>query len=256
MAKEQGLKNFMNLSNDECINIAKETLNNANQLYEEGQILSNNKSYGRAISLLILSLEETMKALILYLDGNGFEFRSRVKGIKNLFINHKLRYPLAFVLSVMHILINDIMSLLKRSKNKSALLISSLFDIKILDESVKQYIFKKTVQLKSEIEWYRSAEYLRNEGIYVDYNNELKTPQNFKKEDYDSVYIRMRSMRGFIDLFIRSFSDLDEETYKQLKNTQRQFIEKNWYEKIGNLITTVNTKNTNPMTELVNYFQK
>jgi len=105
----------MTLSQKECLTASNYLLENAESLYNDAQLLAKNKSYGRAISMLIHSTEETMKAFILFIDGNGFQFRKSTNGINNLFVNHSLRYGLAMVLSVLHIFSEDLKILLTRS---------------------------------------------------------------------------------------------------------------------------------------------
>ncbi len=53
--------------------------------------IAENNDYGSAISLLIISNEEAVKALMLFLEGNDFRLRN-IPGFTNLFENHRLRY--------------------------------------------------------------------------------------------------------------------------------------------------------------------
>ncbi len=103
MSKFKGQKSFIVLTNAECIDAFNSLMDNANSLYNDAKSLASNCSYGHATSLLIQSSEEAMKAFILFLDGNGFQFRKRVSGINNLFLNHKLRYGFAVLLLVLYI---------------------------------------------------------------------------------------------------------------------------------------------------------
>jgi len=123
MPKLKGDKNFMGLTNAECIVAFKHVLDNSDSLYEDAKLLANNGSYGRATSMLIHSTEEMMKAFILFLDGHGFQFRSKVSGIHNLFVNHKLRYGLAMLLSILYILSEDLKHMLNIVKNTPKLVI-------------------------------------------------------------------------------------------------------------------------------------
>jgi len=116
MSKLKGEKNFMNLNASKCMEAYKCLMDNAERLYNDAYSLANLNSYGHATSSLIHSLEEYMKAFIIFLDGKGFLFRNRVKGIENLFVNHKLRYALALVITLFAVLIDDFKKLVPRIK--------------------------------------------------------------------------------------------------------------------------------------------
>ncbi len=87
----------MSISKRDCIAASVLVLENAQSLKRDAELLAENNSYGRAISLLIHSLEEEIKSLVLFLDGHGFQFRKRVKGINGFFVNHNLRYALSMI---------------------------------------------------------------------------------------------------------------------------------------------------------------
>ena len=113
------MKNFQTLNKKECREASIECFHHAESKYKDALLLASAKSYGNGISNLILCLEETMKGLILSLDADEFQFRSKVKGIKGLFENHKLRYFLGFVMSGVNLLFEDLIALIAKRKNKS-----------------------------------------------------------------------------------------------------------------------------------------
>ncbi|UOB17512.1 AbiV family abortive infection protein [Abyssalbus ytuae] len=260
MVREKGNKSFMNLSKKECLKVAKETFRNADSMYNDGVHLAKNDSFGRATSLLILSMEENMKALILYLDGNGFEFRSRVKGIKSLFNNHKLRYPLALVLSGFNIFGKDIKEIITKIKTNPTEIQAYMRSKNKWESLAKVYLLKKIKQFISEILWFSNAEYLRQEGMYVDYDIVMKTPLDINKQDYQDVYYRINGMREFIVDFLPIFDERNEEGDLELKahliKLQKELISEKGYERIGELLSKFNNKKLNPLEALLENVQE
>lgn len=257
MSKPKGNKNFMSLSKKECLEVAKETFRNSDGMYNDGVALAKINSFGRATSLLILSMEENMKAVILYLDGNGFQFRPKVKGIQNLFINHKLRYPLALVLSGFNIFRKDLREFIFKIKDNPAVIKDFDKNKKKWEDLAKGYFIEKVKQFIAEIKWFSSAEYLRQEGMYVDYDDVLKTPLDIDEQDYNEVYVRVSAIKEFTTDFLTAFDEKGEEEFKrQLKELQKQFITGQWYEKIGGVISKFNTKDTNPLLALLSNVQE
>src|SRR5579859_8076673 len=77
------------------------------QKWNSAIMLAKSEDYGGAVSLLIISIEELIKSIILFMDGKGFEFRN-VKGINTFFRNHQIRYIIAFVMFAMNIIGEDL----------------------------------------------------------------------------------------------------------------------------------------------------
>ncbi|MGG8494926.1 AbiV family abortive infection protein [Tenacibaculum sp. TC6] len=226
MRKKDGNKSFMNLSKEECLEVAKEIFHNAKSKYRDALILADNNSYGMATSTLILSLEENMKAVILFLDGNGFEFRKRIKGINNLFINHKLRYPLGFVISSFNIFGDDLKGFTAKIVSNPSIIKDFNINEKEWEGPVLKYISEKINQLEEEITWYSNAEYLRQDGMYVDYDKVIRTPLSVDKEYFNDILTRVRRIREFIDEFLPIFGQsnesIDTELKMQVKKLQKQ----------------------------------
>jgi AbiV family abortive infection protein len=250
MPKPKGNKNFMTLSQKECLTASTHLLENAEGLYNDAQLLAKNKSYGRATSMLIHSTEETMKAFILFLDGNGFQFRKNTNGINNLFVNHSLRYGLAMVLSVLHIFSEDLKYFLQRVRNEPNKLMSLSKDKAALESKFLEYFKEKIKIVLLEVIWFSKAEFLRQEGFYVDYVDKIKTPLEIDENEYNEVLVRINGMRSFVLSLIESFESDDEEFNKHLEKLKKQFLKEGWYQKIGGLIEMFRDRKTNPLENL------
>jgi AbiV family abortive infection protein len=249
MSKPKGNKNYMNLNAAECLIAFKYLQDNADRLYGEAKILANSGSYGHATSLLIHSSEEYMKAFIIFLDGNGFQFRNRVPGISNIFINHKLRYGLALILTLLAILIDDFKVLLPHIKKTYHLTFDLKRDKEQIQNEMVSYIEKRIQTAIQEVQWFSEAEFLRQDGLYVDYVNEIKTPSDISKTNFDETLLRITRIRTFILEYISSFNSEDNTIIQGLDNLKVQFSVEKWYEKIGGLIELFKDNKKNPLIE-------
>lgn len=250
MSKPKGNKNFMNLNATECLVAFKSLQDNAESLYNDANSLAINGSYGHATSLLIQSTEESMKAFILFLDGNGFEFRVRVSGINNLFINHKLRYGLAMFISVLYIFSKDLKDLLQKIKSECLLTFNFKKDKEQAEKILLPYTQDKLKVFIQEIIWFSRAEFIRQEGFYVDYIDEIRTPLQISKTDFENILVRIDGMRNFVSEYIQSFESTDEIVMQGIDNLKLLFSNENWYEKIGEVIAIFKDKKNSPLADL------
>jgi len=250
MSKRKGNKNFMNLNAAECLAASKLLHDNADSLYNSAISLANNSAWGHATSLLIHSTEESMKAFILFLDGNGFQFRKSVDGISNLFVNHKLRYGLAMLLSILHIFSEDLKQLVPKIANLTKLTFDFDKDKEQLGDVFLKYIQTRIKTVILEVSWFSKAEFLRQDGFYVDYIDELKTPLQIKETDFKAVLLRIDGLRCFLHDYIKSFDTNDVRILDGIENLKGQFISENWYEKIGKVIELFKDKKKNPLSDL------
>lgn len=250
MSKPKGNKNFMNLNSTECLVSFKFLQANADSLFNDAKTLVNSGSYGHATSLLIHSSEEYMKAFIIFLDGNGFQFRNRVPGLSNIFVNHKLRYGLALILTLLAILIDDFKVLIPHIKKTNNLTFDLKRDKEQLQNEMFSYMNTRIQTAIQEVQWFSEAEFLRQNGLYVDYVNEIRTPLRITKMDFDETLIRIHRLRSFILDYISSFNSKEKIINQGLENLKVQFSVEQWYEKIGELIEMFKGNKKNPLVDL------
>jgi AbiV family abortive infection protein len=250
MSKPKGNKNYMTLNATECLVAFKYLQDNADSLFNDAKILANSVSYGHATSLLINSSEEYMKAFIIFLDGNGFQFRNRVPGISNIFVNHKLRYGLALILTLLAILIDDFKVLLPHIKKTYNLTFDLMRDKEQIQNEMFSYMDMRIQTVLQEVQWFSEAEFLRQDGLYVDYVNEIKTPLNITKTNFDETAFRITRIRSFISDYISSFKSEGIIIIQGLENLKTQFIIEGWYENIGKVIDLFKDHTKNPLLNL------
>jgi len=111
-------KTFVTISKNECLTVYRNVLEHSDQKWESGKQLAKINDFGGATSMAIISVEELVKSLIIFLDGKGFEFRS-IKGISTLFDNHQIRYLLAYTMFAMGLFGDELMKFLKKNSRQS-----------------------------------------------------------------------------------------------------------------------------------------
>lgn len=229
----------MNLDRAGCFVASKDSLKNAKAKFSEAELLAGNKSYGTASTLMITSMEEAIKSMILALDSSGFKFRTNVRGIKSLFKQHGLRYQFAFVLSVVHIFVRDIQFIQRKIERKEDLSLGE-FDV---DRLIRLLRIKLHL-IKQEIDWFENIGFHREKGLYYDVKSGVVNPENFKKPEYEMVAQRVKGIISIID-FIHVIST-DENNANQFTKLREQFMDDKWYSFMSDLVEKVN-KNKGPV---------
>ena len=57
-----------------------------------------------------------------------------------------------------------------------------------------------------EVPWFSEAEFLRQDGLYVDYVDEIRTPLRITKTNFNETLLRITRLRAFILDYISSFN--------------------------------------------------
>lgn len=190
--------NFLNISQLDCQKTYMTILENSDRHFMVAEKISKIDSYGIAISHLILSTEELVKALIIYLDGEGLHLRS-IKGIKKFFYHHEIRHFFSNMFVVMSLILRSVMYFAKRinTLTHNPELISSATELETaiingnesqLDKIVKSLTENK-IKHKAELigiysDFWDIADQTKQRGLYVDYDKKLYSPNDFSEKDY------------------------------------------------------------------------
>src|SRR5689334_2807877 len=92
-----GKTSYANLPTAACFELAEQITKESDNLWRIANDIAKEKSYGYAITTMISSLEELIKAVVLTIDGCGFEFR-RIRGFDTFFRDHGLRQFTVFIM--------------------------------------------------------------------------------------------------------------------------------------------------------------
>jgi len=242
-------KTFITISKKECLTVYKNILEHSEQKWESGKQLAKINDFGGATSLAIISVEELVKSLIIFLDGKGFEFRS-IKGINTLFENHKIRYLLAYAMFSMGIFGDELMKFLKKTRENPQEILNLIEEKKnnivSFEKKIKFYALKKIVLLKREFEWFAKVDIFRQDGFYCDYVEQLKNPITISPIDYEQVIVRLEKVRTVGKGIIEAFDTTDEISNEQFAQIKRDFKQKKYYEKFSKALATVRQTRENP----------
>lgn len=198
------------LPNQQLIAGMKLCVENSNDLYNGALALQQKKLYGAATSILILSVEELVKAFglfnLLITDGDIKD------GMKQLFEHkelHKNRHEYAMFMT----------QYLKHARAKGIKKNNFEYDSpKELSEILLKkinfpLIFKNMDKnMASFNNWFAHANTLKNAGLYVAYSNKWHSPNNITENDFLRSIKETNTIRkdiNFIMKFIFELKDID-----------------------------------------------
>jgi len=193
---------FYNLSKPQLLEGAKICIENAHNLYEGAISLELKKSIGPANSLMILSIEEYIKAFVLVAGYCDIELDFKVKPIfRHHQEKHKLGVEILPILRLVEV-VSDLFDMKKSVFNK---VMSTLICIQ-LTWSPKR---KKEIQ-----EWWEKANNEKNNGLYVGFrNNKWKSPSDFSEEFYQQSKV----IAGTFKNASKSIESLRSDDYKSIQ---------------------------------------
>ncbi|MHB8390670.1 MAG: AbiV family abortive infection protein [Acidobacteriaceae bacterium] len=178
----------------------KVALENTKRLMTCADNIATVREYGPANSLLILSLEECVKAGFLFVWGIANSAPSNAADIIKMLRQHQFKHYLGYLVQLMLgnavSMVND-QSVLTRVDN----------EFRDLDPSDGETIMKRFVEFVSEFtsaamqktqsdlssnmdigdrNWWREVNLLRNRGFYTDYEGHAwRTPETVSREDFE-----------------------------------------------------------------------
>lgn len=229
---------------------------NSNKKWHSGIKLAESNDFGSAISLAIISNEELIKALIVFFDGNGFRLRS-IKGINALFKNHQLRYLIAYLMFAMGSFISDFTNLISEFR-KDPSLISAWINISSnkrleFETWIVEYLRGKFTTLGIEFNWFSNIDRYRQDGLYCDYNNNLKNPIDISKQEYQFAFYRLELVRKIGISFIESINDENLAMQNVLCSIKDGLIKNDFYNKASKIFSSLKNSKENPFDTIKNY---
>ncbi len=249
-------KTFLTISKKECLVVYKSILENSDRKWEAGINLSTINDYGGATSMAIISVEELVKALIVLLDGNGFNFR-RVKGMDAVFKHHQIRYFIAYAMFILSLFSDEVAKFIIEFREKPDELIRLEEEMRqneegFFEKNMKRYLFRKMIQLKKEFDWFSQVDIFRQDGFYSDYKEQLKTPITIGVYDYDQVIQRLERVRKVGKEIILAFENQDEHFAKLFITVKGNFQSKKFYKLVERALTTVRQSRESPFVLIKN----
>lgn len=186
-------KTFLTLDKKESLEVSDHTIKNAIILQETAKYAAENNNYGVATSLMILSIEEVIKAQVLFFQGVGIRVH-RIKNANKIFSSHKDKHQVATQLQFSKIIEGFIKAINyepKEKKYKTGVrfmdsLLGGLHDIVNILQPVT-LISKSIDQMSANVEWLKKANDIKNKGFYVDYKSDVELPQNITFDTFEKA---------------------------------------------------------------------
>lgn len=139
---------------------------NARHLYNDAALLANkNSSYNRATSLLVLSLEELIKACLVKMHSESLQVY-KLKDAKYFFSNHKIRHQIAQLVEVGNSFYEVLEKWQKKGRKGPLQTMSKMLQIFLIAHGANERL-KKLEKFND----------YKNNGLYVGYRDQLLDPQ-------------------------------------------------------------------------------
>ncbi len=240
-------KSFVTISRKECQSRYKEIITVSDKHWETSQKMAEAENYGLAMILLIASIEELVKALIIFFDANGFDLR-KVKGMNKFFKDHQIRYFIAYIMFIMNIVIDEFKKIIiqyyNRPEDLMQLVKQAKSDETFFEKHLKFYLLRKLILVKKELEWFEKIDLSRQQSLYSDYQGKFSSPVTIGKADYDEALAKLEKVRlvgkGIIE-------GLELNEYKDhLEMMKKQFKEGNYYRHMELALHKLNQEKSKP----------
>lgn len=205
-------QDFLTISLNECRKVYPVVKENAERHFRCAEILAAEKQFSNAIAHLILGSEELLKALALLLESEGFELR-KAEGYKKLFSNHRVRHSILKEFYSVILFVKKITDLIEDKKKRHwfmQLLHIGITSLEGISEAIENH------------EWWNNADFLKQSCFYVDYANEVLSPDKFNEEDFNKASKWVGAVRTDVRIIIIGFKKFSEAEKRDLKNQFHQ----------------------------------
>lgn len=208
------MNTFSNLSAIQSKGFDEAIFKNAKQLKKDALLIAaNNKSYSSATSLLVLSSEEVIKAILVLLHSQEYKVY-QIKDARKFFTDHKVRHEVATILEFLNGIAAGLMTI---DQKKEVLEVASsnndsfLTNLKNSLNSVKDFLEPISNSLE-RIKAVQGFDALKNKGLYVDYKDQLIIPQTAIKQ------YTFRKTKDSVDQIFKHYKIIKLLFHPKLKN--------------------------------------
>ena len=173
------MNTFINLSAIQSKGFDEAIFKNAKQLKKDAILIAaNNKSYSSATSLLVLSSEEVIKAILVLLHSQEYKVY-QIKDARKFFTDHKVRHEVATILEFLNGIAAGLMTIDQENVLTSIAFNNNDNFLTKLKNGLKtvKYILEPISDSLKRIKTLQGFDTLKNKGLYVDYKDQLIIPQ-------------------------------------------------------------------------------
>lgn len=215
---------FPHMSNASCARAYRAAMKNAEQHADSSKRIARGKHYGHAVSHLVLSTEESVKALLYCGQSMGINIR-QIKGIQMFFTDHIVRHQFATIFHAMSFIIEPMVSLfmkmrdelhepeIKIPRNKVERAIESR------DQNKLMVVFSDFPQM---MDWWDDADRQKNRGNYVDYEGDVESPSDVTRAEYLMAKKITQKFRDDVNRLIASMEKASPADKKYISGPEIQ----------------------------------
>jgi AbiV family abortive infection protein len=234
------MNNFLNISPAECGHVYKKLEDNGEMHFAISEYLITKGYHGAAVSHLILGTEELIKALALFMESKGFSVR-RIKGVSRLFSQHVPRHHLMRDFFSVWLFLRPFIKEWERTDGHYSI---AEFDREgnVIGGFLKNSIGKTLtgwIRARSNFEWWKNADMLKQRGFYVDYADRLICPDDIDIKQYQEALAHVSRFREDYDQLIVNLNSASE---KKLARFREYFKESEMPEIIRQMIERKNSE--------------
>jgi HrpA-like RNA helicase len=213
------------LSDEECLNASKKAFLTADLHKKSAETLAKDRYYGIPVSHLILSTEQSVVGILLYIQHLGMNVRN-IAGVHMFFTDHIIKHRLATMISFMYPMLKLFMGLVQKTKEKlhnpDAQIEYSEEEEALMskDEKRVQNIFK---DLPEMLDWWDDANMQKNKGFYVDYSESLETPLEVSELEYKQAFVIVDNFQKQISETVGYFEKTTEKDKQEIKKNSKKY---------------------------------
>lgn len=224
---------FFSVPREELLKFYPAIKSNSQSQYNVGLKLAAEGNNGPAISHLLISTEEMIKALIVVLDAKGFNFRN-IKGMNVFFKNHEIRFFVGYLIFIMTLFGEDLVKAMSKMREdpKSINLHALYFDKPRLNLKLKWYFLRKFIVINKEMHWFSKAEVFRQNGFYVDMKGDLVSPLKLTDKEFNEAKERLEKINKSTQSLIDTYLCEDPLLQSEIEKVKKIFEADNLYKKI------------------------
>ena len=214
------MKTFLTLSASQSKDLDKVLYRNAFNLAKDAELIArSNNSYSRGTSLLVLSLEELVKAILIKLHSEGMNVY-KLDDARKFFKDHKVRHQIAQLIEMGSGILesHEKWTLLQKTSEKRKNFFSRA--VALLDSGTPLLAsFHRIGSLSNFNE-------LKNNGLYVGFQDTLLDPEKqITVKDYNLVHEILRRTLKFYKTLIIYHPMMKNRNDSQILEKQKKELE-------------------------------
>lgn len=171
------MSGFLNIAPSNSKSLHEPIFKNALKLKRDAITLAQIGSYSTATSLLVLSSEEVIKALLVLLHSEGYHVY-RIDGAKKYFTDHKIRHELSKLVESITAILESIRELVTKISEPKFQFKNQFWNELLNVLRVFVSVLKPIAISHERIKEFDKFNEYKNKGFYVDFFDEIIIPEN------------------------------------------------------------------------------